>query len=83
MSVVDLLGSNTTYEPALQLRKVARQILYFLIRYIDDVVLLNNSIKCDFVDRIYPIQFEAKNSTDPARYVSYLDLHIEIDSDGQ
>ena len=34
-----------------------------------------------FVDRIYPIELEIKDTTDTARSTSYLDLHIEIDSD--
>ena len=34
-----------------------------------------------FVDRIYPIELEIKDTTDTARAASYLDLHIEIDSD--
>jgi hypothetical protein len=36
-----------------------------------------------FVDRISPIDFEIKNNTDGALSVSYLDLHIDIDSEGQ
>ena len=36
----------------------------------------------DFVDRIYPIELEAKDATDTDRYVSYLDLHLDIDSEG-
>ena len=31
----------------------------------------------------YPIELEIKNTTDAAKSVSYLDLHIEIDSDGR
>jgi hypothetical protein len=29
----------------------------------------------DFVDRIYPIEFEIKDTTDTDRSASYLDLH--------
>jgi hypothetical protein len=46
-------------------------------RYIDDVLSLNNSRFCDFVDRIYLIEVEIKDTIDTA---SYLDLHLEIDS---
>jgi hypothetical protein len=42
-------------------------------RYIDDVLSLNNSRFGDFVDRIYPIEFEIKNTTDTDRSASYLD----------
>ena len=36
----------------------------------------------DFVDRIYPIELEIKDTTDTDRFASYLDLHLEIDSEG-
>jgi len=51
-------------------------------RYIDDVHSLNNSRFIDFVDRIYPIKLEIKDTTDTDRYALYLDLHLEIDSEG-
>ena len=35
----------------------------------------------DFVDRIYPIDFEINDTTDAARSASY--LHLEIDSEGR
>jgi hypothetical protein len=55
----------------------------FTFRYIDDVLLLNNSRFGDFVDRIYPIELEKKDTTDTDRSASYLDLHLEIDSEGR
>ena len=55
----------------------------FTFRYIDDVLSLNNSRFCDFVDRIYPIELEIKNTTDTDMSTSYLDLHLEIASVGQ
>jgi hypothetical protein len=58
-------------------------IRFFLFRYIDDALSLNNSKFGDFVDRIYPIELEIKDTTDTDRVASYLDLHIEIDSDGR
>ena len=42
------------------------------------VLSLNNYRFGDFVDRIYPIELEIKDTTD--RSTSYLDLHLEIDS---
>ena len=53
----------------------------FTFRYIDDVLSLNNSRFGDFVDRIYSIELEIKNTTDTERSASYLDLHLEIDSE--
>jgi hypothetical protein len=37
---------------------------------------LNISTFGDFVDRIYPIELEIKDTTDTDRSASYLDLHI-------
>jgi hypothetical protein len=50
----------------------------FTFRYIDDVLLPNNSRFGDFVDRIYPIELEIKDTTDTDRSPSYLDLPFEI-----
>ena len=35
----------------------------------------------DFVDHIYPIELEIKDTTDTYRSASYLDLHLQIDSE--
>jgi hypothetical protein len=53
----------------------------FTFRYIDDVLSLINSRFGDFVDRIYSIQFEIKDATDTNMSASYLDLHLDIDSE--
>jgi hypothetical protein len=46
------------------LKKSERKLaLNFTFRYIDDVLSLNNSRLGDFVDRIYPIELEMKNTT--------------------
>ena len=63
-------------------KKLARSF-NFTFRYIDDVLSLNNSRFGDFVDRIYPIEFEIKNTTDTDRSASYIDLHLAIDSRGR
>ena len=55
----------------------------FTFRYIDDVLSLNYSRFGDFVDRIYPIEHEIKDTTDTDRSASYLDLHLEFDSEGR
>jgi hypothetical protein len=44
--------------------------------------LIYNSRFGDFVDRIYPIELEIKDTTDTDRSASYLDLLLEIDSEG-
>ena len=57
-------------------QKLARSF-NFTFRYIDDVLSLNNSRFGDFVDRIYPIELEIKDTTDTDRSASYLDLYLE------
>ena len=49
-------------------KKLARSF-NFTFRYIDDVFSLNNSRFGDFVDRIYPIELEIKDTTDTDRSV--------------
>ena len=65
-------------------KKLARSF-NFTFRYIDDVRSLNHSRFGDFVDRIYLIELEIKDTTctDADRSASYLDLHLEIDSEGR
>ena len=54
-----------------------------MFRYIDDVLSLNNYRFGDFVDCIYPIDLEIKDTTDTDTSASYLDLHLEIDSENE
>jgi hypothetical protein len=63
-------------------KKLARSF-NFMFRYIDDVLSLNNSRFGDFVDRIYPIELEIKDTTNTDRFASYFYLHFEIDSEGR
>jgi hypothetical protein len=35
------------------------------------------------ISLIYPIELEIKDTTDTFRYVSYLDLYLEITSEGR
>ena len=36
-----------------------------------------------FSDCFYPIELDIRGSTDTARSASYLDIHIEVDSEGK
>jgi hypothetical protein len=63
--------------------------LYLLVLYVcftsyDKII---TEVSCsrfgDFVDRIYPIELEIKDTTDTDMSASYLDLHLDIDSDGR
>ena len=47
-------------------KKLARSF-NFTFRYIDDVLSLNNSRFGDYIDRIYPIELEIKDTTDTVR----------------
>jgi hypothetical protein len=58
-------------------KKLARSF-NFILHYIDDVLSLNKF--GDFVDHIYPIELEIKDTTDTARFASYLDLPEHLNS---
>jgi hypothetical protein len=60
--------------------KKLAQSFNFTFRYIDDVLSLNHSKLGDFVDCIYPIELEIKDTIDTDRSASYVDLNVEIDS---
>ena len=59
-------------------KKLARSF-NFTFRYIDDVLSLNKSRFGGFVDRIYPIELEIKDTTNTDRSDPYPDIHIEND----
>ena len=61
-------------------KKLARS-LNFTFHYIDNLVSLNRF--GDFVDRMYPIELEIKDTTDTYRFALYFSLHREIDSEGR
>ena len=58
-------------------KKLAR-FFNFMFHYIYHIISQNYSKFGDFVDHIYPIDI-----TDTAKSASYLDLHLEIDSEGR
>ena len=53
-----------------------------IYRYKNYVLALNNSMFGDSVDHLYPIELEIKDTTDTDRSASYLDLHLDINSEG-
>ena len=63
-------------------KKLARSF-NLKFRYINDVLSLNISRFGDFVDCIYPIELEIRDTTDTDRSASYLDPHLQIDSGGR
>jgi len=66
------LHTGTAHEKQ---KKLVRSFNFTLF-YKDDVISLINSRFGDFVDRIYPIDLELKDTTDTDRSASYLDLHL-------
>ena len=50
----------------------------FTYRYIDDVLSINNPKFGDYIDFIYPVELEIKDTTDADYHASYLDLLFEI-----
>ena len=78
-----------SYEPDGLLKKTPQKpqklarIFNFTFCYIDNVLSLNNYGFGDFVDLIYHIELEIKDTTYTDRSASYLDLHLEIDSEGR
>ena len=44
---------------------------------------LNNARFGDFVDHIYLTELEIKDTADTDRSASFIDLHLEIDSEGR
>ena len=64
-------------------KKLARSF-NFTFHYIlvDDVLSLNNSRFGNFVDRIYPIEPEIKDTTNTERSASCHDIHLGIENGG-
>jgi hypothetical protein len=81
MRIKEQVGEKRTtacthmYADCLLKKKKLTRSFNFTLRYIDDVLSLNNSRFSDFVNRIYPNKLEIKDTTDTEMYVSYLDLH--------
>ena len=65
-------------------KKLARSF-NFTFRYIDDVhvLSLNNFRFGDFVDSIYPIELQIKDTKETDMSALYLELHLEIDIAGR
>ena len=51
--------------------------------FIDDILSLNNSKFCDFLDHIYPIELEISDNTDASWSTSYLNIHFDIYIEGR
>ena len=54
---------------------------HFTYRYIDDVLSINNPKFGDYIDYIYPVELEIKDTTDADHQASYLDLDLSYNRD--
>ena len=52
----------------------------FTYRYIDDVLSINNPKFGDYINIIYPVELEIKDTTDANHHISYLDLLLKYDN---
>ena len=52
----------------------------FTYRYIDDVLSINNPKFGDYINIIYPVELEIKDTTDADHHASYLDLLLKYDN---
>jgi hypothetical protein len=57
--------------------------LHSTSRYIDDVLSINSDMFHSYVDSIYPIELEIKDTTESSTSASYLDVLLNIDADGK
>ena len=48
------------------------------LRYIDDILSLNNPKFNDYIDVIYLNELEIKDTKDAQKWANYLDLHLEL-----
>ena len=84
---------TTDYHKKFSYTAIAKMLEFFLywqhIYYVFVDVLFNrqSTFLCSYAPllayRIYPIELEIKDTTDTARSASYLNLHLEIDSEGR
>ena len=54
---------------------------HFTYRYIDDVLSINNPKFGDYIDYIYPVELEIKDTTDVDHQASYLYLDLSYNRD--
>ena len=52
----------------------------FTFRYIDDVLSINNPTFGDYINIIYPVELEIKDTTDADHHAYYLDLLLKYDN---
>ena len=52
----------------------------FTYMYIDGVMSINNPKFGDYVNIIYPVELEMKDTTDADNHASYLDLLLKYDN---
>ena len=61
-------------------KKHLAQQFNFTYRYIDDVLSLKNTKFAEYLEFIYPLELEIKETTETAASFSYLDCYLYIDN---
>lgn len=77
---------ETEFIPNFVKDKEERRLAKFFnvnFRYINDVLLLNNTHFNDCLHRIYPNELEIKDTNKNKSFISYLDNFLDIDSNGR
>ena len=64
-------------------RKQLASRFNFTYRYIDDVLSINNPEFENYLDQMYPVELEIKETTESNTSASYLDLFLSIGRNGQ
>lgn len=74
------MGWQTSQGASQEKRKKIIRFLNFTFDYADDI--LSQKKFCNYGDRIYPIVLEIKDDTYTVRFVSYLNIHLQIYTEG-
>ena len=61
-------------------QETPRTAIQFHYKYTDDVLSLKNTKFAEYLEFIYPREFEIKETTETAAFSSYLDCYLYIDN---
>jgi hypothetical protein len=78
--LADLFLYSYNAEFVMGLKKKLAMSFNHTYRYIDNVIRINDHYFHDYVRSIYPDELEIKNTTESAKFGSYLDILLNIDS---
>ena len=78
--LADLFLYSYEAEFVQSLLQAGKKQFNFTYRYIDDVLSLKNTKFAEYLEFIYPCEFEIKETTETAASTSYLDCYLYIDN---